>query len=295
MPHMPHMHHASFESFWLSAALIVLALIYVRGWVHIRRFFPERIEGWRLSSFFVGLFVIWFAVASPLGGFDHELLTAHMLQHLLLMTVAAPLIWLGAPFKPLQGGLPQQFAQAVLGMLFHWAPIKRLGKALTHPAACWFAAAGTLVAWHIPPVFMFGMRSEMWHGIEQVSFLVSGLLFWWPVVQPWPAVSRLPDWSILLYLFFATLPCDILSGFLVFCDRVVYPAYCSSSQPFGLSPLQDQQCAASLMWTCVTVVYLIAGTVVAARLLSPGRSGDNWILDSPSSTAPPSTRHNGVI
>ena len=81
---------------------------------------------------------------------------------------------------------------------------------------------------------------------------------------------RSPEWLILLYLFLATLPCDILSGFLVFCDRVVYPAYFSSSQPFGLSALQDQQCAGALMWTCVTVVYMIAGTILTARLLSGG-------------------------
>jgi hypothetical protein len=71
-----------------------------------------------------------------------------------------------------------------------------------------------------------------------------------------------------LYLFLATLPCDILSGFLVFCDRVVYPVYFSSSQSFGFSALEDQQCAGALMWTCVTLVYLVAGAIVTARLLS---------------------------
>ncbi len=73
---------------------------------------------------------------------------------------------------------------------------------------------------------------------------------------------------MLLYLFLATLPCDILSGFFVFCDRVIYPAYFSSSQPFGLSALDDQQCAGALMWTCVTLVYLVAAAIVTARLLS---------------------------
>ena len=125
---------------------------------------------------------------------------------------------------------------------------------------------------------MLGMQSGMWHGIEQASFLISGLLFWWPVVQPWPTVSNWPEWSILLYLFLATLPCDILSGFLVFCDRVVYPVYFSSPHPFGFSALEDQQCAGALMWTCVTVVYLVAGTIVAARLLSPQNS--HPVLDS---------------
>jgi putative membrane protein len=105
--------------------------------------------------------------------------------------------------------------------------------------------------------------------VEHASFLATGLLFWWPVVQPWPAISRLPDFSIILYLFLATLPCDILSGLLVFCDRVVYPVYFSASHPFGFSPLADQQCAGALMWTCVTIVYLVAGAILTMRLLEP--------------------------
>ena len=74
---------------------------------------------------------------------------------------------------------------------------------------------------------------------------------------------------MILYLFFATLPCDILSGFLVFCDRVVYPMYISSSHLLGFSPLVDQQCAAALMWTCVTIIYFVAGAILTMRLLSP--------------------------
>src|SRR5215510_16176017 len=112
------------------------------------------------------------------------------------------------------------------------------------------------------------MQSAGWHFVEQSSFLASGLLFWWPVVQPWPS-SSIADLSMILYLFFATLPCDILSAFLVFCDRVVYPVYLSSSHLFGFSALGDQQCAAALMWTCVTVIYLVAGADLTMRLLSP--------------------------
>jgi cytochrome c oxidase assembly factor CtaG len=151
-------------------------------------------------------------------------------------------------------------------------------SALTHPLICWLGAASTLVAWHIPGVFVLGLRSQNWHGIEQASFLATGLLFWWPVVQPLPTSLKWPESSILLYLFLATLPCDVLSGFLVFCDRVVYPVFLSSPRSFGLSALEDQQCAGALMWTCVTVVYLIAATVFAARLISPYRSEERSIL-----------------
>ena len=276
---MPHAHHASVEFSWVSASLILVALIYLRGLLRLRRLDLDGVQAWQAGGFILGLFLVWLATASPLSSLDHESLTAHMVQHLLLMTFAAPSILLGKPVKTLIYGMPHRLVQA-MGRLFQSAGVHHVLRALAHPAICWLGAAITLVAWHIPAVFVLGLRSQMWHGIEQVSFLASGLLFWWPVVQPRRSASKWPEASLLVYLFLATLPCDILSGFLVFCERVVYPVYFSSSQPFGLSALEDQQCAGALMWTCVTVVYVIAGAIVTARLLSPHGSQENAIRQS---------------
>ena len=274
---MQHAHRAAFESLWVSAPLILVALVYARGWLRVRKLDLHTIETWRAGSFVLGLLFIWLAVASPIAALDHELLTIHMVQHLLLMTLAPPLIWFGAPMKPLLHGLPQGFGN-VMRHCFRSPPIQRLGRAIAHPAVCWLVAAATLVGWHVPSLFALGMRSGLWHAIEQVSFLASGLLFWWPVIKPGEGKSNGSEWPILLYLFVATLPCDILSGFLVFCNRVVYPVFLSSPQSNGLSALEDQQCAGALMWTCVTLVYLIAAAIFAARLLSPHRSEEQSIL-----------------
>jgi cytochrome c oxidase assembly factor CtaG len=274
---MHHAHQAAFESLWVSVPLILVALVYVRGWVRIRRINLETIENWRVGSFLPGLFLIWLAMASPIAALDHELLTIHMVQHLLLMTLAPPLIWLGAPLKPLLHGLTRRLGD-VMSHVFRSPPVQRLGRAIAHPAVCWLAAAATLVGWHVPSLFALGMRSGLWHTTEQVSFLASGLLFWWPVIKLGQGTSNDFEWPILLYLFAATLPCDILSGFLVFCDRVVYPGFSSSPQSFVLPALADQQCAGALMWTCVTVVYLIAAAIFAARLLSPHRLEERPIL-----------------
>jgi len=270
-----HIHHGASQSFWISGALIFASLVYLRGCLHLRRHqrdhgFHENVEGWRAGSFVLGLLLIWIAMASPLAALDHNILTAHMVQHLLLMTLAPPLIWLGMLRKPLAHGLPQRFLQAISRPL-RSEPVQKFASVVANPAFCWFAAASTLVVWHIPSVFMLGMQSQMWHEAEQASFLVAGLLFWSPVVRPSASTSKWPEASMLLYLFLATLPCDILSGFLVFCDRVVYPVFLSSPRSFGLSALEDQQCAGALMWTCVTVVYFIAGAIFTARLLSPHR------------------------
>jgi len=213
--------------------------------------------------------LVWAALGSPLVAYDHDLLTVHMIQHLLLMTFAPALILLGEPLLAFWHGLPR-FAQNLLGPLSRRPFVRRFGRILARPALCWIVSALTLLGWHLPTLFTLGMGSEMWHAVEQASFLWAGFLFWWPLVQPWPIVSTWSQWSALLYLFLATLPCDVLSGFLLFSDRVAYPLYFSMPRHFGLSVLADQQCAAALMWTCVTLVYLVPAAILSTRLLSPG-------------------------
>jgi cytochrome c oxidase assembly factor CtaG len=251
---LPHVHNgpASWECpVWLTVAVVLVAVGCMRGWLQLW-FSSNAIPAWRAVSFLSGLALTWIAVASPIGAGNGRLLTFHMVQHLLLMTVAPPLILLGEPLLALRLGRP-----------FH-PKVERVGRALSHPALCWMAATATLVGWHIPAAFAVAFGSPAWHAVEQVSFLVAGLLFWWPVVQPWPTPAE-PRWSTVLYLFLATLPCDILSGFLVFSDRIAYSVYLPTSS--SLAVLDDQQCAGALMWTVVTIVYLVAGTIVSTQLL----------------------------
>lgn len=274
---MSHDHHLAVGSLLISGSLFLMGLVYLRQWMRVAWLVPDGVQGWRACTFFVGLLLVWVALGTSLSVLDHQSLTAHMVQHLLLMTVAPPLILLGAPWRLLQ----QRPAPRLLELIarpFRLAPVRQLRNALLHPVVGWLGATATLIVWHIPAVFAIGLRSELWHGIEEASFLATGILFWWPVVEPSRNSLKWPESSILLYLFLATLPCDILSGLLVFCDRVVYPVFLSSSQSFALSALEDQQCAGALMWTCVTVVYLIAGAIVAARLLSPRWPQDQSIL-----------------
>jgi putative membrane protein len=270
---MPSTHHnamglSSAPSATVLVALVLMSFLYVRSWLRMQRASPDAVPGWRLASFLLGMSLVWGALGSPLIAYDHDLLTVHMIQHLLLMTFAPVLILLGEPLLAFWHGSPR-FGRIVLGPLFRHPLVKRFAHKLSRPALCWSVSALTLVGWHVPALFTLGMHSEVWHSLEQASFLGAGLLFWWPVVQPWPGVSIGPKWSTLLYLFLATLPCDILSGFLLFSDRVAYPLYFSMPRHFGFSVLEDQQCAAALMWTCVTLVYLIPSAILSTRLLSP--------------------------
>lgn len=245
-----------------------MSFLYARSWRRVQRASARPIPGWRLASFLFGMFLVWAALGSPLVAYDHDLLTVHMIHHLLLMTFAPALILLGEPLLAFWNALPR-IGKIVLGRWFRRRLVQRMAHELSRPVLCWSVSALTLVGWHVPALFALGMHSEVWHSVEQTSFLVAGLLFWWPVVRPWPSVSIGPQWSTLLYLFLAALPCDILSGFLLFSDRVAYPLYFSMPRHFGFSVLEDQQCAAALMWTCVTLVYLVPAAILSTRLLAP--------------------------
>jgi putative membrane protein len=251
--------------------LLLAASLYLRVWISTRSGSAAAIPAWKASSFLLGLLLVWMAWGSALSAYDHNLLTIHMIKHLLLMTFAPPLILLGEPMKVFWEMTPL-LARSTLGRVSHQPLVQRLARIVTSLALCWTVSALTLIAWHVPVMFALGMRSEIWHTFEQAMFFGTGILFWWPVIQPWPSASTGPRWSLLLYLFLATLPCDILSGFLVFSDRVAYPVYFSTPRLLGFSVLEDQQCAAALMWTCVTLVYLVPAAIICSKLLAPRTS-----------------------
>jgi cytochrome c oxidase assembly factor CtaG len=247
-----------------------------------------------MAAFIGGLVAIWIAVASPLAALDHELLSVHMVQHLLLMAVAPPLLLLGKPALPLLRGLPKGFVQDLMGPLMRWAPIRQLGKIVSHPVFCWIVATMTVIGWHLPAMFALGLHSAVWHKIQHASFLLAGFLFWWPVIKPWPSSSRSPGWSVPLYLFLATLPCDALSAFLTFCGRVVYPAYLSATPRFPISALQDQEWAGVLMWVSVTFIYMLPALVLTVRLLSPPKPKETQALRSRSSATSRLAQRGGM-
>lgn len=265
--------HAQMLSWFLPLAitstLVITALVYLRGWTSLRSAFPTLIGGGRLAAFMSGLVFVWTAVASPLAALDHHSLTIHMMKHLLLMTVAAPLILAGAPVFTLVCGLPKLFIKTYppLGSL----PARWLERCLRAPVLCWLAGTMAVIGWHLPRAFQLGMRSHGIHLLEDLSFLVAGLLFWWPIVQSPPGAASSPRWSMAVYLFLAALPCDVLSAFLVFCNRLVYPFYMSAPHLFRLLPLEDQECAGALMWVWVTFAYLTPAVAITVQMLSPSK------------------------
>jgi cytochrome c oxidase assembly factor CtaG len=253
---------------WLLAALLLAAGVYLRGWLVLRRR-----NSWRCAAFLSGLAAIYLALASPIEPFADLLLQVHMVQHLLLMMAAPPLLWLGAPLFPLLRGLPRPVRVFWVAPLMAAPPLRRLFGRLTHPLTALVLFVATTWIWHAPPVYDLALRSRAWHYLEHACFLGTALLFWYPVVRPYPARPRWSPWLLLPCLFLADLSNTALAALLTFSDRLLYPYYGEVPQLAGLSPLDDQNAAGVLMWVPGSAAFLLPLFGIGVQLLS-GEEGD---------------------
>jgi cytochrome c oxidase assembly factor CtaG len=256
---------------WIPALIFLTCVVYARGWWRLHQHRPDAFGLRQLLYFLAGQIVLFVAIASPLHELAELSLMAHMIQHVLLMMVAPPLILLGAPHLPLLSGLSRGALQYVLRPFLVWTPLKRVGHFLIHPLSCWLAFVGSTLAWHTPVMFELALRSELWHTVEHICFLTTGLLFWWPVIQPWPSRARWPRWAMIPYLFLADFQNTALSAFLIFCDRVIYPTYATAPRLLGMSALEDQAAAGAIMWVPGSFAFLIPMLWITIRVITPNR------------------------
>lgn len=256
---------------WLTALTLLTALLYLRGWLALRRTRPAQFDGWRLAAFMGGLASLWLSIGSPMDGFADALLSAHMVEHLILMSIVPPLVLLGWPTVPLLRGLPAFVRRGVAGPLLRLRFLRRFGHWLVRPRVAWLLMNVTFLAWHVPGAYDFALENEYWHDIEHLCFLFTSILFWWCIVQPWPARRRPHSWGILLYLLSADTVNTALSGFLAFCNRPVYTYYITHPNPFNIDPLSDQAFGAAIMWVVGSMAFLIPAAGITFALLQPGK------------------------
>ncbi|HTW48787.1 MAG TPA: cytochrome c oxidase assembly protein [Acidobacteriaceae bacterium] len=262
----------------VTCALIVTALIYICGWLRIRRTRPAVFPRWRLLCFCGGVLAIFVAVASPLDAFADRMLSIHMVQHFFLWSIAPILIVFSAPVVPMLRGLPRWFMRGALGPLFASGIPHRIGAFLTRPRVAWLIWTLAFVSWHTPKMYDLALASENIHECEHACFFFASLIFWWPVIAPWPfrqpGYTRGGDsrrWMLIPYLLLADVVNTAISAFLCFSGRVLYQGYLAEPRLFGMSALNDQVAAGAFMWVSGSMMYLIPGMIVTIQLLSPQR------------------------
>ena len=251
------------------AALLATAALYARGFARLHRQMPRRFAAWRLASFLAGIATLFVAIASPLEALDDLLLQVHMTQHLILMMLAPALLLAGAPAIPLLRGLSPRIAKAVVGRALRARPVRRAFDWLTNPLVCWIAFVAATWFWHIPATFQLALRSDRWHVVEHACFFTTGLMFWYPVIQPWPATARWPRWAMIPYLLLGDGQNTILAALFMFSGRVIYPYYAASPRIAGFTPLGDQIVAGAIMWVPGSIFYLVPAALIMFQMLSP--------------------------
>jgi cytochrome c oxidase assembly factor CtaG/ferredoxin len=229
----------------------------LRGWRLLYRRDPTRWHVGRPFVFFGGLVAVFLAVASPIDPFAALLLQVHMLQHLLLMMVAPPLIWLGWPLFPLLRGLPEPIRTYWVAPFLRWRAIRNTFAILTHPFVAWPLYVGTTWLWHTPRGYELGLSQRYWHVFEHACFVASALLFWYPVVRPYPSRPTWPRWMLFPYLLLADAQNTVLAAWLCFSPAVLYPYYSRVPRLDGLSALDDQAAAGVLMWVPGSIAFLL--------------------------------------
>ena len=239
--------------------LAIPLLLAVAGWLaavrRVNSAHPANpVPPLRTAAWLSGLAAIAVALLSGIERYDTVLFSVHMVQHLLLALVAAPLLALAAPITLLlRLARPETRRRRILPFLH-----SRVMRALTFPVVAWLLFAGVMWAAHFSPLFDAALEDPLVHDVEHALFLGSGLLFWWPAVGADPGPWRMTHPVRVLYVFLQMPQNTFLAVALLGARAPLYAHYASLERSWGPTPLEDQQTAAGIMWLAGDLLFLAA-------------------------------------
>lgn len=253
--------------------LVLLNWCYLRGIRRLRtKAHGKRYAGPLPMAAFAGSSVVLIvALISPLHALSESLAAAHMVQHMLLMVVAAPLFVLGSPALVLTWGLPRSVLP-LLGRCRRWLDAKLLWQ----PWFVWVIYAAALWLWHLPAAYQAALFDPLIHDAQHITFFVSACLYWRVLLDPVRRRQLQPIAAFVL-LFTTALHAMVLGVFMALSPIIWYDVYAARTQPWGLTPLADQQLAGLIMWMPACLIYPAAAAAVIGR----------WLHDLSAATAPP--------
>jgi putative membrane protein len=270
--------------FWdwsLDPPLVLVADLAVLYWIGSRRTVtPARkasAQRLRSAAFYGALVVLAIALASPLEKLSEELFWAHMVQHVLLMLVAAPLVVIAQPWVRLWRSVPLAGRRRIAGTFMHderAAPLRALSRTLGAPTAGLILFTVVLLGWHLPVMFDATLSSGTLHALEHTLFFAVSILMFKQVIASPPLHATLNDTQRLLYVIAAMTVSWILAVVLAIAPSPLYSHYAHlASRPGGISALADQQLAAGVMWVPGSVTFVVIIFVYVHRWLAPQSTG----------------------
>jgi putative membrane protein len=254
------------------AALVGAGVLYGVGVARLRRRRARHAGGRRIAAFYGGLLVLALALLSPVHALGETLFSAHMVQHLLLILVVAPLLVLGAPVAPAVVAAPA-WCRRMYATGRRLEVMTRLRRALAVPLLVWALGALAMWSWHLPELYAAGLSHPLWHATEHASFLVTAIAFWTLIVHAGGRAGRGHGAAILL-TFATALQGAVLGAVLTFATHPLYRDHLPGASAWGIAPLTDQQLAGLIMWVPAGAVYiLVMATLFLAWLRAVERGG----------------------
>jgi cytochrome c oxidase assembly factor CtaG len=227
---------------------------------------------WRLVAYLAGLLIIAIALMSPIDVLSNQLLLMHMIQHLLLIMIAPPLLLLPNPMPFMLWGLPATWRLRIgriIGRLLHrTSPVRRNLRIATGPGIIWLIWVILIFGWHDPNLYNAALESAWVHDLEHISFFAAGMLFWWHVTGAGPRIHKQAPLLGRIAFVIGAIPPNMLTGIvLAFATDPIYTYYTAVPRLWNISVLADQQLAGVIMWVPGSMMYIIAALVLISRLL----------------------------
>lgn len=249
----------------LEPAVVLPLLATVLGWIwivrRIDRLHPDNPVPVRRSvAFLAGLGVIAVALMSGIDAYDTTLFSVHMVQHLLLTLVAAPLLALGAPITTLLRVATPDVRRTVILPILH----SRALRIVSFPVVTWLVFAGVMWGTHFSPIFDRSLEDPLVHDLEHALYLGAGLLFWWPAVGLDPSPWRMPHPVRAMYVFLQMPQNTFLAVTILNSSVPLYPHYATLVRRWAPSALDDQRIAGGLMWLCGDILFVAAIALILA-------------------------------
>ncbi len=248
--------------------LLLAGVLYLRGWLrlHVARGGGQMATGARLAAYLTGLLVLGLALTSPIDVLGGQFFFMHMIQHLLLVMVVPPLLWLASPLPFGLWGLPAPARRQVGEWLKPKASFRRRLRSLTPPGITWMLFVAALLGWHDPGMYQAALRNDTIHDLEHLSFFLPAMLFWWRVIGAAPHVhKRLSRGARIAYVLGAAPPNMFAGMTIAFSGQLIYSYYAGVPRLWGMSALDDQRLGGILMWIPGSMMYILAALVFIAR------------------------------
>ncbi len=255
--------------FEILLSLGLAAALHLAGrWRLRRRGGKNLVALWRSVAYLTGLVVVAVALMSPIDTLASQFFYMHMVQHLLLVMIAPPLIWIADPMPVAMWGLPPVLRREVGGWLKPGAAFRRTLRLLTTPGLTWIYFVVVLVGWHDPNAYNAALESDLVHDLEHLTFFGTAMLFWWHLIGAAPHIHKPLSRGMRAAYALSVVPANMLTGVAIaFASEPIYSFYTRVARPGTMTILQDQMLAGVLMWIPGSMMYVMAALVFIAQIL----------------------------